>query len=149
MDALDLKEVLEGLNIEEISAGVVQDNSEVIADLNAGQLAQGIRSDNKPVLPEYSPLTVQLKSEKSGLSAVTDHVTLFDKGDFYKGLEAQVKGTEIDYGSKDPKADKLQKKYGDQIFGLTDDSADELSEGFIRPQVIDKIEQKTGFVFSE
>lgn len=149
MDALDLKEVLEGLDIEEISAQVVQDNSEIIADLNAGQLAQGIRADSKPILPEYSPLTVQLKKEKSGLSAVTDHVTLFDKGDFYKGLEVLVKGTEIDYGSNDPKSGKLQTKYGDQIFGLTEDSADELSEGFLRPGIIDKIEQKTGLVFSE
>ena len=121
-DALDLLETLHGVNIAATAAETIEEKGEVMADLNAEQLAQGLRSDGTEILPDYAPLTVELKKEKSGLAAVTDHVTLYDTGSFYRQLVAEVQGDAIIYDSRDEKADDLDEKYSTakgSIYGLT------------------------------
>lgn len=149
-DAMDLLENIEALDIPAICSGVLQDNEEVIADLNATQLSQGLRSDGSKITPEYAELTVMLKEGKSGLAGITDRVTLFDKGDYYGGLYAEVKGQELLQGSTDPKADDLEKKYATRkgrLTALNTDSSDELANGFLSPQFKNRIESDTGLKF--
>lgn len=145
-------DVLNSLKIEEIAGESVTDNAELIADLNADQLAHGIRADGSQTLPAYKSLTIAIKKTKSGLAAITDRVTLFDTGDFYRNLYAEVQGEFIEYGSRDEKAPKLEKKYSDKrgkgsIFGLTEDSKDELITGGLGESWQKKITEKTGLTF--
>lgn len=150
MDALEVLDVLKKVDIESIAASTIEDNTDVIADLNATQLSQGLRADGSETLPSYSGTTIQSKRGKPGLSGVSDRVTLFDTGSFYKGLYAAVQGTEIEYGSTDSKADKLQEKYSTSkgsIFGLNEDSKDELVTGYLEPDWQKKINEKTGLEF--
>jgi|GEM_PF-1306716 len=147
---MDLLENIEALDIPVICSEVLQSNEEVIADLNATQLSQGLRSDGTKITPEYAELTVMLKEGKSGLAGVTDRVTLFDQGDYYRGLYAEVQGQDLIQGSVDDKADSLDKKYGTskgKLTALNEDSADELANGFLSPQFKTRIEQETGLKF--
>jgi hypothetical protein len=151
MDAVEVLSVLEKLNVSETASETVADNTEIIADLNATQLSQGLRSDGSETLPSYTALTIQLKGEKTGLASVTDHVTLYDTGDFYKELYAEVHGEDVEVGSKNWKSDKLQKKYSTakgSIFGLNVDSRDELVV-IMQPGWQQKIEEKTGLEFEK
>lgn len=150
MDALEVLANLKGLDIEGIASQTVADNVEVIADLNATQLSEGFRADGSATLPSYSERTIELKKQRSGLSGVTDRVTLYDTGDFYRGLYAAVQGEDVEYGSTDTKADKLQDRYSTakgSIFGLNDDSRDELITGYLLPDWQKKIEEATGLEF--
>lgn len=149
-DPLDLLENINELNIPVICQEILENNEAVMADLNATQLSQGLRTDGTRITPEYAELTVMIKSEKTGLSGITDRVTLFDEGDYYKGLFADVKGQDIFYGSTDPKEQALNKKYATakgKLEGLNEDSADDLASGFLTPQFNDRIEKETGLKF--
>jgi hypothetical protein len=142
-DVLDLLDNLESLNIKQVAIEALRDNEEIMADLNAGQMAKGKRATGTDIKPAYAPLTIELKKEKSGLASVTDRVTLYDTGSHYRNLYADVKGDEIEYGSKDPKSEDLQKKYG-AIYGLTNDSKEELIEGHLEGDFYDKVKEATG-----
>lgn len=127
-DALDMLNNLRAFDPAATAVTTIVMNKEVAADLMAEQLAQGIRSNATQIKPDYKPLTIEIKeTEGVGLGAITDRVTLYMHGDHYRQLYADVKGDEIEYGSRDWKSAKLEKKYGTKrgpIYGLTPDSRD-------------------------
>lgn len=144
MDTLDLLELAEKVNIENVCSTALQKNENKIADLNAYQLSRGKRSDGSDILPEYAPLTIELKKGNPGLSGVTDRVTLFDTGAHYKGLYADVQGVQIEYGSKDKKSAALEKKYATKrggLYGLDEDSRDELISSSLQADTIEELEK--------
>jgi hypothetical protein len=149
-DALEILSNLKSLDLDGIIHQTLVDNEKVMADLNAVQMSKGLRSDGSEILPSYADLTIELKEGKPGLAGVTDRVTLFDTGDHYRELYAEVQGADaIEYGSKDEKSEKLQKKYGDKIYGLDSDSRDELAEQHLRPSYMTAVEQHTGLTFNK
>jgi hypothetical protein len=67
-------------------------------------------------------------------------------------LYAKVMGRELEFGSKDEKSEKLEKKYATAkgaLYGLTEDSRDELVESHLRPEWMKDISGKTGLKFVE
>lgn len=149
-DAGEILDVLKSMDLQAIAAESLEANAETIADLNAEQLARGLRADGSQILPEYAQLTIDIKKTKSGLSGVTDHVTLYDTGDHYQQLYADVKGVEIEYGSRDEKSARLEKKYATKrapLYGLTIDSRDILMSGPVKKYWETKIEKLTGLKF--
>lgn len=148
-DALEILNNLKGLDLTAIIQKTLVDNEGVMADLNAVQMAKGLRADGTEILPTYSDTTIELKEGKPGFAGVTDHVTLYDEGSHYRELYAQVQGEDaIEYGSKDSKSEKLQKKYG-KIYGLDEDSRDELTEQHLRPAFMQGVEAQTGLTFNK
>lgn len=146
MDSLELQESIRSINLNDIAARSIEDNRESIADMNAAQMAQGLRADGSEILPYYADLTISMKKKRSGLSGVFDHVTLYNTGAHYAGLYAEVKGDEIEYGSRDEKSEALQKKYSTakgSIYGLTTDSKEELAPAFKR-SFFAEYERQTG-----
>lgn len=71
----------------------------------------------------YKPLTIMLKSEKG---QPTDRVTLKDTGDFYESMRVEADRTQFEIVADDWKTDELKAKYGDAIFGLTDENKGDL-----------------------
>lgn len=144
----DILDTIAGINLVEIIHETLIENTGTMADLNAAQLAQGLNSDNTAIEPPYKDVTVFEKQQKSGLAGVTDHVTLYNEGDHYREMYAEVDGDDaFELGSKDAKSDKLQKKYGKKIYGLTDDSKEILKDDFTLPAFQKKVEAKTGLKF--
>lgn len=151
----DVYESLEQLDVESVITEVLEKKASQMADFNAFQLSEGLRADGSDITPPYAPLTVFLKRAKSGLAGVTDHVTLYDTGAMYEAMYADVKGDEIEYGSKDPKADRLQARYdktsktgAGSIFGLSQESREMLTETETGPLWEQIIEDKTGLKFT-
>lgn len=142
---------LKKLDIPAIASEAVAGVVDVIADLNATQLSQGLRADGSQTLPSYTDVTIAMKRAKGGgLEGVSDRVTLYDTGAFYRGLYAAVQGTDIEYGSRDEKEGKLQDKYsvsGGSIFGLNEDSKDELIGSGLRAAWEAGVEKVTGLQF--
>lgn len=147
-DAGDFLDMLESFDVDKIVNDVLNESTETMANLNAAQLAQGLRADSTEIQPPYADRTVfEKQHNKSGLAAVTDHVTTYDTGSHYRKLYAEVQGDELEYGSRDEKSAKLQKKYG-KLYGLTTDSKEELAEQVTRPAFQKRVEEATGLKFT-
>lgn len=91
---------------------------DALLDMERERLFRGERADGTPISPQYAPST---KADKVRHGLPSDMVTLFDTGSFYAGFTAENDGGEVLFSSKDAKTEKLIEKYGDGIFGLTDE----------------------------
>lgn len=133
MEALfNLISRVESMNADVFMEKLLSDKGfqQAIIDLNTqNQLFdKGIDSRGRSLGP-YRPLSINIRKEK-GLS--TDHVQLFFEGAFYASFHINV-GLgyfEIDGNPIKPSMD-LTERYGEDIFGLTDESKELLVEWLI------------------
>lgn len=99
-------------------------------------LVDGIRNDGSQIEPPYTQYTINTKIAKDGSSAIVDHVTLRDTGEFHEGIYIRKTANQIRFYSSDSKSSKLQGKYGEDIFGLTDENLNKVlsnaKDNFIR-----------------
>lgn len=113
-------------------------NEDFIISLNQSQLLSGQRSDGSTITPLYKAVTMRIKK----VSSPTPN--LRDKGDFYKGMQLifnLVGSAEFTITSTDFKTLGLKAKYGDNIFGLTDQNIQKLIN-LIEPHLIDWFRKK-------
>lgn len=90
--------------------------AKAIAETNADQMFAGLRADDTDIEPAYKPFTIAIKKEKG---QPTDRVTLKDTGEFHRSIFVKFEGDKIIIDSDNDLRDKLVKKYGATIFGLT------------------------------
>lgn len=101
---------------------IKQHEAEVI-DLNIEQLKNGKNGLGQNITPGYSPVTIEIKRLKG---QATNHVTLRDEGDFQEGFFVVYGQDYFALGSYDSKTEKLERKYGKDIFGLDSQSLQEV-----------------------
>jgi len=113
---------------------------------NHSQLQRGTRSDGQNIAPNYRNRTyAELKAEQNPLPGfLTPDLKL--TGGFYSNFFIAVDTEYYEIDSRDPKTDKLLKKYGENIFGLTQPNKDEYATKSIYPKIKDYIETRTGLV---
>lgn len=104
------------------------DNESIIADLNAEQMFQGQDSDGNPISPPYTEVTKIIKRAKG---QPTDRVTLRDTGAFQRRIFLRFAREAFDLDSSDPKTEELVFKYGDEIFGLNEETRNKIPELFL------------------
>lgn len=113
--------------LDRIIIGLVRDNEHLVIDFNTEQLQKGVYDSGDSITPGYTAKTISIKQEKG---QPTDKVTLYDEGDFYQGFYVVYGDSYFALGSDDEKTQKLERKYGQNIFGLTEDNKQELVEHF-------------------
>lgn len=86
-------------------------------DANVEQMKAGKYNDGQDIEPPYAELTIALKKIKG---QPWGHVTLEDEGDFHHYTFIEYRSTDMFFTSSDWKTDDLTKKYGWQIFGLSE-----------------------------
>ena len=142
---IDVYNAWQTVDLRSEAVSIIQDQGEIIADLNASQLAQGIKADGTEITPQYAESTIEYKQGKTGLSGITDRVTLFDSGDFYRGIAVtKVDAEKFTITSIDDKTPKLEAKYGNKIFGLTSENSWTYAVQHFMPRLASYIYQKTG-----
>lgn len=119
------------------------ENKHVVLDMNFEEqlYLEGVNSNNVPIMDfkPYSPATIFIKGEKG---QPADRVTLKDGGDFHSdGDIKRNSDTEAEIISTDPKSESLQDKYGKEILGLKPDNMAELREFYIKPYLIEKLNE--------
>lgn len=134
---------IQALNLGGEVPKIIKESSEAIANEQAFQMFSGQRSDNKEINPQYSPLTIEIKKEKG---QVTDRVALRDTGSFQNKIAVYVKQDRFEITSTDEKKNKLEKKYGRQIFGLNTQHLEDYVRDFFQPSLKEYVEQTTGLV---
>lgn len=136
---------LKGFDIhQEIMDSVVETSGEIIV-LNQGQMSLGKRADGSEITPTYSDVTIAIKEEKGQENR---WVTLRDTGEFWSNMFVDANATSFETSSADEKTQKLEKKYGKKIFGLTKESrSEEYIPLYFFPALRDRITKKLGFKF--
>jgi hypothetical protein len=160
MNALEMLDNLEAVDVQAIAIETVQENTDEIVKLNVEQLRQGYNSagvligDYRPYKNADYAFEKNQQNPEPGLG----NPDLIHEGDFTRAFFAKTNGLIYEIGSTDAKADDLEKKYkmggGDtddgssgNIFGLDNDSKQELQDDYLRPAFQDKYTKATGLKF--
>ena len=118
----------------------VVENEHIIADMNArNQLyEQGIDRNGDKIADyaPYRPVTIQIKLLKG---QPTNRVTLYDEGDFHASFKVIANNISFFIDATDIKTEKLIRKYGEQILGLTDENLNELIWEYMYPDLLTKL----------
>lgn len=121
---------------------IIMNHEAVICDMNAeGQLYEkGVNAYGVAIMDymPYTPYTIEIKTIKG---QPTDRVTLRDTGDFHESFYVEATDTQFVIKAHDWKTEKLIKKYGRQILGLTRENLDELIKQYIYPELLDKAKE--------
>jgi hypothetical protein len=126
---------LKATDFEQESLKAIRVQGSEVLDMNTGQLMDGKTAADQPVLPPYAPMTIFKKIAK-GQSL---RVTLFDEGDFQEAFYMEAGSYPVKIRSKDWKEGKLVEKYGQDIFGLTQDNLESVRKDIVLPSLIDYI----------
>ena len=74
----------------------------------------------------------------------TSRVTLRDEGDFHSSFYIEFTEDSFTIKASDEKAEYLEFAYGSDIFGLTPENKEELSEYYLRPALLAKLKEHLG-----
>lgn len=136
------KKVGEELDTGEIAKKIVRDNDNILIDMNAqdqlyakGVNRLGVRIDE---YQPYRPLTIKVKIEKR---QPYDRVTLKDTGEFYDSFYVETAEDRFYIKASDEKTNWLIKKYGAEIFGLTNDSLAEFINDYVKDEAYNIIKE--------
>lgn len=136
------KKVGEELDTGEIAKKIVRDNDNILIDMNAqdqlyakGVNRLGVRIDE---YQPYRPLTIKVKIEKR---QPYDRVTLKDTGEFYDSFYVETAEDRFYIKASDEKTNWLIKKYGAEIFGLTNDSLAEFINDHVKDEAYNRIKE--------
>jgi len=139
---LELKERLKDYadSINQQIRKIVIDNDYILIDMNAtsqlrdrGITATGISIwDYAP----YAPTTIAIKKMKG---QPHDRVTLQDTGEFHASFYVDAREDEFELKANDWKSDYLERSYGKDIFGLTDENISEFSKDYVLPELLNNL----------
>lgn len=110
----------------DLAVKVMRDAIPQIEDKIVEQLKRGERGDGSS-LPNYSPRSVAVFSKPFG------PIKLFDTGDFYFGVHAEVTDTQVTINDTDYKEEMLVTRYRESILELQERSIDELKQDVLIP----------------
>jgi hypothetical protein len=113
-------------------AAIVKSHEAEIVDINLEQLMAGQNSDGSPIMPEYTDRTVEIKKAKGQPS---DRVTLKDEGDFHNSFFLEGEQFPFTTFATDIKLPELTEKYGDAIFGFTEESKARISNDVLKEDI--------------
>jgi len=117
----------------------MQEADQIIILNQDDQLQKGIDANGRKIEPPYRPLTVALKTLKH---QPVDRVTLKDEGTFYNKMKVERASKGIYVDSSDKKTEKLVTKYGEDIFGLTEENIGEFSEHYLGPRIQERFRKE-------
>lgn len=129
MGFLELSKRLNGLieyKLIDIMQNVLKKHYKEIVELNKKQLAKGEKSDGS-YMKEYSRSTINVRQAESNPVKGT-LIALYDTGEFWKGFWALAYENKLELLSSDTKTNMLITTYGENIFGLTKSSFEQLAD---------------------
>lgn len=105
--------------------------------LQKDQMLHGLNAKGKQIGRYRSESYARRKAAMNPLAG-EGNVDLKDKGDFFSEIFTDVRSEEIVVDSADQKSAALQKKYGEDIFGLDSDSKNEYVKE-VRPVFLEMV----------
>lgn len=148
---LDMIDTLKTVDVEGDTAQAVAETHADYERMNAAQMLQGKGKDGKKIGTYRSMSYARMKAQMNTFlaSIVPSNVDLKLTGAFHKGLTMKLSGQDISMTSTDSKADELEKKYGENIYGLNEETAGTYAHGFAFPAFMQIFARKTGLTASK
>lgn len=121
---------------------IITDKEDVIVSAIADDqlYRRGINGRGEKIMDyaPYSPVTIKKKKRKG---QPTTRVTLRDTGAFHKSMFVVVDSDGFYITSDDYKTQYLIKKYGDEIFRLTDKNFTRILKSHIKKELVKRLKQ--------
>lgn len=137
-----VKKVKEALDSGRIAKEIVRDNDNILIDMNSQDqlFAKGVNRLGARIdeYRPYSPFTIKVKIEKR---QPYDRVTLKDTGEFYNSFYVETAEDRFYIKASDEETDWLIKKYGAEIFGLTNESLAEFINDYVKDEAAKKVKE--------
>ncbi len=118
-------------NTDEHFRRAIIENQEEILDLNVAQLEVG-KDALGELLDDYASDAYAQFKQALGSKSPLGTPDLILEGDFTEGFVLKVDGADFFITSTDEKKDRLRDKYGEDIFGLSEESLE-----IIRPAILE------------
>ena len=124
------------IDIRKAAASIISDNKQQIADLNREQLMDGFNKEGKK-LKKYQSNSYAARKNRMNSAPGLGNPDLYLTGRFHEAMNVKI-NSKVSYEifSADSKTSDLTKKYGKDIFGLTEESRDKASTEIINPGLI-------------
>lgn len=113
--------------VDEYFRRAIVENQEELLDLNIAQLESG-KDSLGAFLDQYASDAYAKFKKFHGSQAPLGIPDLKLEGDFHSGFILKADGSEFIFTSTDEKKDRLVDKYGEDIFGLSEDSLSSIRE---------------------
>lgn len=159
-DALEILETIQQLNIVSIAGATIAESKELILAKNRQQLMEGRLSTGKDITPSYLD-DPYFKSREAAqrYSDWKDEITpnpkrkkgtpnYFITGPYHRSIDLKVTGEDFEFHSSFKAAQSIEKKVGDDIYGLTDESKEDVIAESLEANWQKKVEAVTGLKFS-
>lgn len=143
---VDLLENLTYLNVDKEAKSAIGRTTGSMVKLNQDQLAAGVDSEGYPI-GKYSSRSYAIMKHSMNPEPGMWNVDLILTGSFEESMMVDVNGDEIERIATDSKANSLTERYGDDIFGLTEDNQEYYNEEVFYPEFADAITRETGLEF--
>lgn len=143
MDFEDLEHNLKELDIDALVIEAAMKHDAEMVDLNTGQLMKGLFSDGSKT-PEYASSEYANYKKIIGKGSGQPNMNFNLEGDFHAGWFVKQLNKSIEFGSKDGKANELERREGSNLYGLTEESKGKLSEiildkGYLQDEILKQI----------
>ena len=136
----DIAQRFKTFPVDKVITDTINEYQTEIVSLNSEKqlFEQGVDSKGNVITPEYADSTKKIKARKG---QPVDRVTLKDKGDFHKSFMVKVFQNQFQIDSKDPKKERLIKKYGPEILGLTQESESAFSQTRVKTELQNELKK--------
>lgn len=123
---------------DQILLDLAKDRERQIIQMNITQLQSGQSGEGSEIVPSYRPSTIERKKRRG---QPYNKVTLEDEGDFHASFFVRYGDDFFELDSDDQKRVYLERKYGQKIYGLTDENTSRLIAS-IREEFIGEFRRK-------
>lgn len=123
--------------LEGVAQDAVYKNKGLLIAKNTGNLFAGNNAEGQSLEEiggSYKPFTIEMKKLKG---QPFNRVTLFDTGAFYAGFFVKVFDRGWELNSRDPKRNKLKNRWGDDIFGNTEEDEKDFNKQQVLPDLLE------------
>lgn len=159
-DAVEILKSLQKLNVRKVAFESFKKHSDEVVPLNQEQLFEGKTAKGEFLFPTYfaDPFfktRAAARRYSDWKDVITPHPkrrrgvpNLFINGFFYKSIELKLfpEGFQID--SRAFMAANIKRKYGQDVFGLNEDSREKLIGGGLAETWKKNVEKQTGLKFT-
>lgn len=131
-------------NLPELLEDIIRDKENIIVSAIANDqlYRRGINGQGKKIM-SYAPYTARTIKNKRKKGQPTTRVTLRDTGIFHESMFLVFDSEGFYVTASDDKVSFLIKKYGEEIFRLTDKNFTRIIQSHIRKELIKRLKQIT------
>lgn len=117
--------------VDSVIIEIVKENENLVIQMNVQNLFAGIKNNGERIVPPYKPSTVKRKKRKG---QPFDRVTTRDEGKHHESIFIKYKEDEFELDAEDFKKQYLIRKYGSELYGLTEENIERL-KGIIKEKI--------------